>query len=33
MEGLRNFVKVDNPCALEVGLLSEGTRPLQVRRP
>ena len=28
MEGLRNFVKVDSHCALEVGHLKEGTRSL-----
>ena len=33
VEGLRNFIKVDNRCALEVGHLREGTRPFQVRRP
>ena len=33
MEGLRNFTKVDNHCALEVGQWSEGFRPFQVRRP
>ena len=33
MEGLRNFIKVDNHCALEVGQLKEGTRSSQVRRP
>ena len=33
MEGLRNFIKVENHCALEVGHLKEGTRIFQVRRP
>ena len=33
MEGLRNFIEVDNHCALNVGLLNEGTRPFEVRRP
>ena len=28
MEGQRNFIKVDNHCALEVGHLKEGTRSL-----
>ena len=28
MECLRNFIKVDNHCALEVGHLKEGTRSL-----
>ena len=32
-EGLRNFTKVDNHCALEVGQLREGSRSLEVRRP
>ena len=32
MEGLRNFIKVDNHCALNVGQLGEGVRPFQVRR-
>ena len=31
--GLRNFIKVNNHCALEVGHLTEGTRSFQVRRP
>ena len=33
MEHLRNFVKVDNLCALEVGPLQEGTRSIELRRP
>ena len=33
MEGLRNFVQVDNQCALEVGHLKEGTRSFEVRSP
>ena len=33
MEGLRNFIKVDDHCALEVGHLKEGTRSFEVRRP
>ena len=33
MDGLRNFVKVDDDSALEVGHLTEGTRSFQVRRP
>ena len=33
MEGLRNFIKVDNHCALDVGHLNESTRPFEVRRP
>ena len=33
MEGLRNFIEVDNHCALEVGHLKEGTNTLEVRRP
>ena len=33
MEGLRNFIKVDNHCALNVGHLKEGTRSFEVRRP
>ena len=33
MEALRHFLKVDNHCAVEVGQLSEGTRPFQVRTP
>ena len=33
MEGLRNFIKVDNHCALDVGHLNEGIRPFEVRRP
>ena len=32
-EGLRNFLKVDNHRALEVGHLREGSRSLKVRRP
>ena len=32
-EGLRNFVKVDDHCTLEVGHLREGTRSFEVRRP
>ena len=32
-EGLRNSVKVDNPCALEVGHLRKGSRSFEVRRP
>ena len=30
---LRNFIKVDNHCSLEVGHLKEGTRSFEVRRP
>ena len=33
MEGLRNFAGVRNHSALDVGQLSEGIRPFQVRRP
>ena len=33
MEGLRNFIEVDNHGALEVGYLKKGTRPFEVRRP
>ena len=33
MEVLRNYCKVDNQRALEVGHLREGSRPFQVRRP
>ena len=33
VEGLRNFIEVDNPCTLEVGQLNEGIRPFEVRRP
>ena len=33
MESLRNFITVDNHCALDVGHLSEGTRLFPVRRP
>ena len=33
MEGMRNFIEVDNHCALEVGHLKEGTRTFEVRRP
>ena len=33
MEGLRNFIKDDNHCALEVGYLTEGFRSCEVRRP
>ena len=33
MEGLRNIIKVDNHCALEVGHLRGGTRSFKVRRP
>ena len=32
MEGLRNFTKVDNHCALD-GHLNEGMMPFEVRRP
>ena len=32
-EGLRNFSKVENHCALEVGHLREGSRSFEVRRP
>ena len=28
MEGLRNFIEVDNHCALDVGHLKEGSRSL-----
>ena len=31
MEGLRNFFKVDNHCALEVDHLKDGTRTFEVR--
>ena len=33
MEGLRNFIKVENHSALDVGHLEEGIRPFEVRRP
>ena len=33
MEGLRNFFKVDNHCALDVGHLNEGIRSSELRRP
>ena len=33
MEGLRNFIKVDNHCALKVGHTKEGTKSCEVRRP
>ena len=33
MEGLRKIIKVDNHYALDVGHLTEGFRPFQVRRP
>ena len=33
MEGLRNFIEIDNHSALEVGYLKEGTRSFEVRRP
>ena len=33
LEGLRNFFKVDNHCALDVGHLNECTRSFEVRRP
>ena len=33
MEGLRNFIEVDNHSALDVGYLKEGTRSFVVRRP
>ena len=33
MEGLRNFIKVDNHCALDVGHLNEGMRSVEVRGP
>ena len=32
MEGLRNFIKVENHSALDVGHLEEGIRPFEVRR-
>ena len=32
-EGPRNFVRVDNHCALEVGHQIEGPRSFEVRRP
>ena len=32
MEGLRNFIKVDNQCALD-GHLNEGMMPFEVGRP
>ena len=31
--GLRNFIRVDNHCALEVGHLRKGSRSFEVRRP
>ena len=33
MEGLRNFIEVDNHNAMDVGYLKEGTRSLEVRWP
>ena len=33
MDGLRNFMKVDNHCALEVGHLRKGSRSFKIRRP
>ena len=33
MEGLRNFIEVDNHSALDVGYLKEGTRSFEVQRP
>ena len=33
MDGLRNFIEVDNHSALDVGHLKEGTRSFVVRRP
>ena len=33
MEGLRNFIKVDNHCALDVGHLNVGMMPFEVGRP
>ena len=33
MEGLRNFIEVDNHSALDVGDLKKGTRSFEVRRP
>ena len=33
VEGLRNFIRVDNHCALKVGQLSECTRLFHVQRP
>ena len=33
MEGLRNFIEVDNHSALDVGYLKKGTRTFEVRRP
>ena len=33
MEGLSNFIKVDNHCASDVGHLTEGIRRFQVQRP
>ena len=33
MEGLRNFIEVDNYSALDVGHLKEGTLSFVVRRP
>ena len=33
MQDLRNFIKVDNHCALAVGHPREGTRSFKVRRP
>ena len=33
VEGLRNFIKVDNHCALDVGHLNEGMMPFEVGRP
>ena len=32
MEGLRNFISVDNHCAVQVGHLKEGTRAFAVGR-
>ena len=32
VEGLRNFIRVDNHCALEVGQLSECIRLFHVQR-
>ena len=33
MDGLRNFIKVDSHCALDVGHLNEGVRSFEVRGP
>ena len=33
MDGLRNFVEVDNPSAVDVGCLRRGTKSIQVKKP